>query len=309
MKPYPLRWLITRVLLLLLLGSALFPMATKAAEAPAKIKLLIVEGVSNHDWKHRLALVREILARDGSFEVDVTITPSAADDLAWAAWQPNFSKYDVVLSGYNNLGGKARWPQEVQRAFEKYVRNGGGFYVYHEANNSFAEWPEYNQMIGLGWRKKDFGSAIVVHADESLQIIRPGEGDSTGHGDRADVVVHQLGEHPIHAGLPRAWKAADIEVYRYARGPATNLTVLAYATDAQTQLQFPIEWTVQYGEGRVFVSTYGHVWADQKDPKGMKCAAFQTIMVRALKWLAKRPPGAVAPADFPTADAISLRQP
>lgn len=27
------------------------------------------------------------------------------------------------------------------------------------------------------------------------------------------------------------------------------------------------------------------------DPKGMKCAAFQTIMVRALKWLAHRPPG------------------
>jgi hypothetical protein len=41
----------------------------------------------------------------------------------------------------------------------------------------------------------------------------------------------------------------------------------------------------------------------------MKCAAFQTIMVRALKWLAHRPPGESVPADFPTAEAISLRQP
>ena len=309
MKPYPLRWLRARVLLWLLLGSTLFPLANKAAEAPTKIKLLIIEGVSNHDWKHRLALVQEILARDGSFDVKVSITPAATNDPAWAAWRPDFSKYDVVLSAYNNLGGKARWPQEVQRAFEKYAHNGGGFYVYHEANNSFAEWPEYNQMIGLGWRKNDFGNAIVVRADESLQIIPPGEGDSTGHGNRADVVVHQLGEHPIHARLPRAWMAADIEVYRYARGPATNLTVLAYATDAKTQLLFPIEWTVRYGEGRVFISTSGHVWEDQKEPKGMKCAAFQTIMVRALKWLARRPPDEVAPADFPTATAISLRQP
>ena len=303
-----LRWLATVLFTGTVLGVTFFPINGRTAENPAKIKLLIIEGVSNHDWKHRLALVQDILARDGSFAVEVSITPSQTNDPAWTAWRPDFSKYDVVLSGYNNLGGKARWPLEVQQAFEKYVRNGGGFYVYHEANNSFAEWPEYNQMIGLGWRNKNFGNAIVVRPDESLQIIPAGEGGSTAHGERSDVVVHQLGEHPIHAGLPRAWKAADIEVYRYARGPATNLTVLAYATDAQTQLQFPIEWTGQYGRGRVFVSTYGHVWADQKDPKGMKCAAFQTIMVRALKWLAHRPPGDVAPPDFPTADAISLRQ-
>ena len=308
MNLYSLRWRTGALCAGALLFTALLPSACAAADAPAKIRVLLVEGVSNHDWKHRLELVQKILARDGSFAVDVSITPSRADDPAWAAWRPDFSKYDVVLSGYNNLGGKPGWPVEVQQAFENFVRNGGGFYVYHEANNSFAEWPEYNQMIGLGWRNKNFGNAILVRPDESLQIVPAGEGGDTSHGNRVDVVVHQLGEHPIHAGLPRAWKAADIEVYRYARGPATNLTVLAYATDAQTQLQFPIEWTVQYGQGRVFVSTYGHVWADQKDPKGMKCAAFQTVMVRALKWLAKRPPGDAVPADFPTADVISLRE-
>jgi type 1 glutamine amidotransferase len=296
---------------ILLAGAILFacflPCGTMAADKPMKIKLLIVEGVSNHDWKHRLELVRQILARDGSFDVDVSTTPSRADDPAWSTWRPDFSKYEVVLSGYNNLGGKPPWPVEVQQAFENFVRLGGGFYVYHEANNSFAEWPEYNQMIGLGWRNKNFGRAIVVRPDESLQIVPAGEGDDTAHGARSDVVVHQLGEHPIHAGLPRAWKAADIEVYRYARGPATNLTVIAYGADPQTHLQFPIEWTVQYGRGRVFVSTYGHVWADQKDPKGMKCVAFQTIMVRALKWLALRPADDAVPADFPSADAISLR--
>src|SRR5215469_12157318 len=124
--------------------SALMPAV--AAPSSPKIKLLIVEGVSNHDWHHRLALVKEILARDGSFDVDVSVSPSAAGDPAWDTWRPDFAKYDVVLSGYNNLGGKPGWPAPVERAFENFVRNGGGFYVYHEANNSFAEWPEYNQM-------------------------------------------------------------------------------------------------------------------------------------------------------------------
>jgi type 1 glutamine amidotransferase len=99
----------------------------------------------------------------------------------------------------------------------------------------------------------------------------------------------------------------DIEIYRYARGPAENLTPIAYAKEPQTGLQFPVEWTVQYGKGRVFVSTYGHVWANMADPKGMRCAGFQTIMIRALKWLAGRDPGDAAPADFPTAEHVSLR--
>lgn len=277
-------------------------------DPPPKIKLLIVEGVSNHDWRHRLALVQEILGKDGSFDTDVSLTPSAAGDPAWARWRPDFAKYDVVLSGYNNLGGKPRWPAEVEKSFAEFVHNGGGFYCYHEANNSFAEWPEYNRIIGLGWRRKEFGQAIIVQPDESLRFLPPGEGGGTGHGERTDVTVHQLGEHPIHRGLPRQWMAADLEVYCYARGPATELTAIAYAADPRTHVQFPVEWTVRYGKGRVFVSTYGHVWAGQADPKGMHCAAFQTIMVRALKWLAGRDPGGAAPADFPSAAAISLRK-
>lgn len=291
----------------MLAGAIALAAATQAADTTGKIKLLIIEGVSNHDWHHRLALVKEILAKDGSFDVEVSVTPQAADDPAWQTWRPDFSKHTVVLSGYNNLGGKPRWPEAVQKSFERFVSTGGGFYCYHEANNSFAEWPEYNRMIGLGWRNKDFGQAILVTPSETLRFIPAGEGEDTGHGSRVDVTVHQFGEHPIHRGLPRSWMAADIEIYHYARGPAEQLTVLAYAKEPQSQLQFPIEWTVAYGKGRVFVSTYGHVWVDQKDPKGMKCAAFQTLMPRALKWLASRDPDDSVPADFPAPDKISLR--
>src|ERR1043165_1144101 len=128
-----------------------FAAALFASAQQPKIKLLIVEGVSNHDWKHRCDIVRAILAKDGSFDVDVTVTPPTEGDPAWALWRPVFSNYDVVMSGYNNLGGKPQWPVEVQTSFQNYLTNGGGFYVYHEANNSFAEWNEYNKMIALGW--------------------------------------------------------------------------------------------------------------------------------------------------------------
>jgi uncharacterized repeat protein (TIGR03806 family) len=294
------------VLPLLLLVFALASLADEGNEGEDKIKVLIVEGVTNHAWEKRLDIVRAILAKDGSFEVDVTVTPTAAGDPAWETWRPKFSDYDVVISGYNNLGGKPAWPQEVKESFAAYVHGGGGFYAFHEANNSFAEWPQYNQIIGLGWRDKSFGKAITVNADGSLNEIPAGAGENTGHGARQDVPVIKRGNHPIHAGLPATWMVADIEVYRYARGPAENLTVLSYAAD-RDGTRFPIDWTVEYGAGRTYASSYGHVWGDVAEPPGARCAAFQTVFVRALKWLAKRDPGTAVPADFPTPAATSLR--
>jgi hypothetical protein len=82
MKLFSIHWLRIGFLLWALAVPALAPLTTMAAEPPAKIKLLIIEGVSNHDWRHRLALVRKILARDGSFDVDVSITPSDPNDPA-----------------------------------------------------------------------------------------------------------------------------------------------------------------------------------------------------------------------------------
>ena len=290
----------------LCLAAAAWGLVAGGAHA-VPITVLLVEGVSNHDWKKRADIVRAILAKDGSFDVDITVTPATAGDPAWNKWRPDFSKYDVVMSGYNNLGGKPPWPEEVQTAFEQYVSGGGGFLVYHEANNSFAEWPQYSEMIGLGWRTSAQGKAIIVNPDESLEILPAGTGPNTGHGARVNVEVKRMNNHPIHAGLPQSWMAADVEIYRYARGPANNLTVLSYAKDPETQLQFPMEWTVNYGSGRVYASSYGHVWADQLEPAGTRCAAFQTLLVRALKWCAGAAPGNAVPADFPSPTAISLR--
>jgi type 1 glutamine amidotransferase len=95
-------------------------------------------------------------------------------------------------------------------------------------------------------------------------------------------------------------------VYRYARGPAENLTVLSHAKDPKTGILFPVEWTVSYGDGNVYNSTLGHVWRDQIEPEGVSCAGFQTLLRRGVKWLAGKDVGPV-PVDFPTRDAPQMR--
>jgi hypothetical protein len=39
----------------------------------------------------------------------------------------------------------------------------------------------------------------------------------------------------------------------------------------------------------------------------MRCAGLQTVLVRALQWLAGRPASYPVPPDFPTADKASVR--
>jgi type 1 glutamine amidotransferase len=99
----------------------------------------------------------------------------------------------------------------------------------------------------------------------------------------------------------------DIEVYHYARGPAQNLEVLSWGFDPETKMNWPLEWAVRYGQGRVYTSTFGHVWKGDSQPARMRCAGLQTVMVRALHWLAGRPTDFPVPPDFPTADRVSVR--
>lgn len=277
--------------------------ALSSVAEDSKIRALIIDGYSNHDWRRNTDFIRNILADSGRFEIDVSTAP--IDDAS--DWRPAFAKYDVIIQTCNNLSNKAEWPEEVKRRLEKYVNEGGGLYIFHSANNSFVNWIEYNRMIGMGWRDKNYGSALVVDKNEIVTVIPKGEGEKTSHGARINALINRLGDHPIHKGLPRKWRAADIEVYRYARGVAENVTVLSYANEPKTGLNFPIEWVVGYGKGRVYNSTFGHVWKDQKDPDGMRCAGFQAVFVRALEWLSGGEVDSTVPGDFPSEDTVSLR--
>lgn len=289
-------------------STLLIPAALFAETPDKKINVLLVDGFSNHNWQLNTALIRGILEPTGYFKLTVSTSPPTADSPGWDLWRPAFSDYDVVIQTCNDIQGGPSWPASVRKDFETYVSNGGGVFIYHSANNAFPQWDAYNRIIGLGWRQPDQGVALAVGEDGTIIRIPKGEGRGTGHGERVDAVLARIGEHPIHKGLPRKWKTPDIEIYHYARGPAENVDVLSFAHDAETHMRWPIEWTVSYGKGRVYTATYGHVWKDDSQPERMRCAAVQTLMIRALWWLARRNDMPPVPADFPSEDAVSIRK-
>src|SRR4051812_22844834 len=146
------------------------------AQPGKKIRVLIVDGCSNHDWRVTTRSICALLEPSGLFDVAVSTAPPTAASPGWDKWRPKFSDYDAVVQTYNDLNGGAPWPAEVRTAFEQYVRKGGGVYIWHAGNNAFADWPAYNQIIGLGWRAADQGVAVQIGDDEKLIRIPSGEG-------------------------------------------------------------------------------------------------------------------------------------
>jgi type 1 glutamine amidotransferase len=304
---------------MLLLGNVTFaadpatvPASQAATSQPdsSRIKLLIVDGVSNHNWKLNTKLLVGLFEPMGLFDIAVSTSPPTAKDAGWDTWRPDFSKYDVVLQTYNDINGGPPWPDDVKKSFVSFVQNGGGVFIYHSANNAFANWPEYNDIIGLGWRPVSYGTALQMSADGQITRLPPGQGRATSHAPRSDVLVHTLGDHPIHQGLPKTWLTPMLEVYYDARGPANNVQVISYGQDPRYKDYWPLEWTVAYGKGRVYASSFGHVWSDETEinqPVDLLAADEQTLIPRAIQWLARRPITVEVPRDFPTADKTSVR--
>jgi len=273
------------------------------------IPVLLIDGTSNHDWQRGTRILREFLAGSGLFSVDVSTTPPlAAPQTAWDVWQPNFSGYRVVISNYNNMDGaeSGYWPSRVQTAFEAYVRGGGGLVCFHSANNAFTDWTEYNEMIGLGWRPKEFGPSLVVDAEGRVARIPAGEGRGPGHPEDHDFVIHVLEpNHPITAGLPAAWLHPHDQLTHGQHGPAENLTVLTWAHSASIDENEPMDWAVSYGEGRVYTTMQGHLWAGGSDI-ALRCLGFQTLFIRGVEWAATGAVTHPCPAEFPSTFEVKL---
>lgn len=99
----------------------------------------------------------------------------------------------------------------------------------------------------------------------------------------------------------------DVDIYYYVRGPAKNVDALSKALEPKTGMNWPTGGTVNYGKGRVYTSTRGRVRKVDLNPVTVREAGVQTMLMRALQWLANRPVTWVAPVDSLTGNPTSIR--
>jgi type 1 glutamine amidotransferase len=266
------------------------------------IKVLIIDGQNNHAWKETTPVLKEILGSAGRFQVDVATSPPQGADMS--SFRPDFAGYNVVVSNYNG----DPWPAETKAAFEKFVRDGGGFVSYHAADNSFPEWKEYQRMIAVGgWggrTTQQFGPTLRFRDG---QVKRdPAPANCGHHGKRLPFqVTIRDPKHPIAAGMPGVWMHAGDELYDTLCGPADHVDVIGTArsdpANQGTRENEPMLMAISYGNGRVFHTTLGH------DVAAMQCTGFITTLQRGTEWAATGRVTQKIPADFPKSDQPSTR--
>jgi uncharacterized protein len=293
------------------LAIAIAGVARAAPAAPrGPIRVLLLDGQNNHDWRRTTAELLATLREGGRFTVAVSTSPEKeAPPAAWRGWRPPFARHEVVVVNYNGQG----WPEPVQRAFVAFIEGGGGAVMVHAANNPFPEWPVWNQMIGLGWRKADYGPRVTIDDATGALVRTPaGQGPGAGHGPSHlfQIKVRQP-DHPIMRGLPALWLHGKDQLSHGQRGPApAQMQVLDSAFSARekggTGEHEPMTWVIPHGKGHVVTTLLGHQWRDQADADALRCVGFMTVFARSVEWAARQKVTIPMPANFPGPDAVSL---
>lgn len=290
----------------------------------AEYQALIIDGQNNHGaWPKTTFMMKQYLEETGMFDVDIARTKYTwkGEDLLKQFplkgfestpvdkpqtdpdFKPDFSQYDVVVSNFGF--GAAPWPQETQDSFVEFVKNGGGLVIVHAADNSFGDWPEYNEMIGIGgWGGRNEKSGPYVYLDEEGKVVRdtsPGRGGHHGSQHEFSIVTRDP-EHPITKGMPMEWMHAKDELYDQLRGPGQNMQILATAFASPEHggsgRHEPMLMVIKYGKGRVFHTPMGHADYSQE------CVGFKVSFQRGTEWATTGKVTQKIPHHFPSADSV-----
>ena len=309
------------------------------------LRVLIIDGRNNHDWRITTDALRATLEATGRFTVAVSTAPEstvphgpraprtedpqrktlyekavathaeltrpakAASSATFDAWRPDFAAHDVVLLNYNGQ----HWPEAARAGFVEFVRQGGGVLLVHGANNAFYNWDAFNEMIGLGWRKANYGKAVKIDPDTGKAFVDESAGNSA-HGSKHPFrVTVREPRHPVMQGLPPSWMHAKDELYHHMRGPARNLTILSSAWSDPSQRgtgkHEPITWETRFDKGRVIVTSMGHCYRGEKFWDALHCVGFQTIVARSCEYLATGKVTLQVPEEFPGTQEPSILTP
>lgn len=236
-----------------------FPSLGLAQRAvPEGKKVLILTGGqrNHHAYRRQTHYLQEKLEDTGRFEVSVSEEAAVLETDA-------MRKYDVLVMNANRRDDEHRLTEGQQQALLRWVASGKGFVSIHGFSCAAPDWnPQMRELLGGVLSHVGVPDTKVRHGHYEVTLAKP--------------------DHPIVAGLENF--EVDDEQYYYLQtvGPLDALATVALEGE-----DWPIAWTRAYGQGKVFVTVFGHCsWrpgsADpQEDP------SFLRMLIQAVAWAAE----------------------
>ncbi|MEU9957876.1 ThuA domain-containing protein [Streptomyces sp. NPDC050982] len=225
------------------------PSGAAATKKPSKGERVLVfsktAGFRHDSIPEGVAAVKSLGAENG-FTVDAT-------EDARAFSSRNLARYDAVvfLSTTGDVLNEAQ-----QRAFEGYIKRGGGYVGIHAAADTEYDWEFYGGLAGAYF--------------QSHPAIQPARIEVE---DRA---------HPATSHLGESWNRTD-EWYNYRSNPRDRAHVLASLDESSysggtMSGDHPIAWCQEYRGGRAFYTGSGHTKESYADP------AFRQHLLGGIRW-------------------------
>jgi type 1 glutamine amidotransferase len=224
------------ILQYLLIVAAVFIGNTVCAQ---KYRILIFSKTAGFHHESIAAGVPAIqkLGIENKFAVDTT-----TDSTLFTAM--NLKKYAAVV--FLNTTGNVLGDEE-QKAFEQYIRSGGGYVGVHSATDTEYDWPWYGKLAGAYFVKHPAQQMADLHVINSKSI-------ATKH-------------------LPATWSRKD-EWYNF-KDINPELKVLIELDEStysggMNGAHHPMAWYHDYDGGRAFYTGLGHVDDSYTDPLFLK---------------------------------------
>lgn len=256
-----LRWSLVAVALLL--GSVSNAQNTAPSSSPQKKHLLVIgeeKGYRHEAVSHAMATIERLGKESGIWDTTIRTDTEILTKKKLEYNAKNLNDFDAVLFF---TGGSLEMDAQQKSDFLSFIHDDGkGFIGIHSATITFTDWPEYGELIGGYFDEHPWGTFD------------------------APILV----EDPAFPGMkqwPHEFVLRD-EIYQMRNYSRDKLRVLMRLDTSKLDLKnprvhrkdgdFAVTWVKNYGKGRVYYTTLGHVEENWDKPD------FQKMILEAVKW-------------------------
>ena len=159
------------------------------------------------------------------------------------------AQFDAII--FSNANNEVFDTEEQKQAFQRYIRNGGGYIGIHSSNAVERDWPWYWALVG---------GKFIRHAPHQ----------------EFDVVVTDA-NHPSTEFLNKRWEVDDECYYSTNLNPDIHVLLSADMTTVEDKQKseypnnifgdyFPLCWSHEFDGGRQWYTALGHDAETYDDP-------------------------------------------